>query len=245
MATKDKDINIEIQTMIASKEFDDIDIIQYVKNDCQKYTLSPKTLGMLLEMYLNVSYDENDPLSGFSREVSIEELQNIHHCFATSNGCQWARSDTGYLGNRYIIKRVQVGGRVSSIKLDGLNLNSTRKKRDIRSDIRKKLENEPCRILDVCSQIEIDHKSGKYNELSNQDKDTQKESDFQPLSKAANDAKRTHCKKCIATGKRYDARRLGYKEGFIVGDEDTQVCAGCYWYDPRRFNEKISKDFKK
>lgn len=35
------------------------------------------------------------------------------------------------------------------------------------------------------------------------------------------------------------------KEGFIVGDEDTKVCAGCYWYDPKRFNEVISKDYQK
>ena len=70
-------------------------------------------------------------------------------------------------------------------------------------------------------------------------------SDFQPLSKAVNDAKRQHCKECIQTGKRYDAKRLGYKESFIVGDENSSSCPGCYWYDPVKFNEIISKDFVK
>lgn len=54
-----------------------------------------------------------------------------------------------------------------------------------------------------------------------------------------------HSKDCIKTGKRYDARRLGYKEGWVVGDENTSPCIGCYWYDPKRFNQLISKDYKK
>ena len=49
----------------------------------------------------------------------------------------------------------------------------------------------------------------------------------------------------ISTGKRYDATRLGYSQGFIVGDEDTASCQGCYWYDPQYFNKIISKDYKK
>lgn len=95
------------------------------------------------------------------------------------------------------------------------------------------------------SSIEVDHKNGKYDELSNIELENQKIDDFQPLSKAANDAKRQHCKDCIKTGKRYDARRLGYKEGWVVGDENTSPCIGCYWYDPKRFNQLISKDYKK
>jgi hypothetical protein len=37
---------------------------------------------------------------------------------------------------------------------------------------------------------------------------TQKLEDFQPLSKAANDAKRQHCKICMRTGERFDAKKL-------------------------------------
>lgn len=81
--------------------------------------------------------------------------------------------------------------------------------------------------------------------LSNQDTSNQKQSDFQPLSKAANDAKRSHCAKCIKTGKRYDATSLGYSQGFILGDENTKTCQGCYWYDPKYFNKIISTDYKK
>lgn len=107
------------------------------------------------------------------------------------------------------------------------------------------ISKQRCVVLDVGSSIEVDHKNGKYDELSNIELENQKIDDFQPLSKAANDAKRQHCKDCIKTGKRYDARRLGYKEGWVVGDENTSPCIGCYWYDPKRFNQLISKDYKK
>lgn len=77
------------------------------------------------------------------------------------------------------------------------------------------------------------------------DKSYQKLEDFQPLSKTANDAKRQHCKKCIETGKRYDAKKLGYKESYILGTENSKTCVGCYWHDPKKFNEKISENFNK
>lgn len=234
----------KIREMIENKA-DKIEVIQYVKGQCQDINLSPQTLGMLFEMYADVIYDENDPLSGFSKEIPISELINIHHSFQSTNGCQWARSDVSYLGNRYIIKRPKKSGRVFAVKLDGINRNSLKKSKGIREDIRRKLEKEPCRILDICSNIEIDHKNGRYDNLTDIDIKAQKESDFQPLSKAANDAKRNHCKSCIETGKRFDAKKLGYKESFIVGDENTPQCPGCYWYDPRKFNEIISKDFVK
>ena len=93
--------------------------------------------------------------------------------------------------------------------------------------------------------IECDHKDGMKNDLSVAIKESQKLSDFQALSKAANDAKRQHCKNCRTTGERYDAKRLGYKVSFTHGDEHSKVCVGCYWYDPKKFNEEISSSFEK
>lgn len=75
--------------------------------------------------------------------------------------------------------------------------------------------------------------------------ETQTIDDFQPLHKTVNDAKRAHCKKCIESHKRYNAKRLGYKEGWVYGSEEDAICKGCYWYDPKEFNKQISKDFKK
>lgn len=233
-----------IQNMIINQEPKE-NIIQYVKGECRDTHLSPQTLGMIFEIYTNVTYDENNPLSGFSADISIDELKNIHPDFESTNGCQWARSENSYLGKRYIIKRTHVKNRVSVIKLDGKNDKSLKKNRTIKPEIVAKLKKQRCSILDTNSNIEIDHKDGHYNVLANQNLNTQKESDFQPLSKAANDAKRSHCQKCINTGKRFDATALGYTQGYIVGDEDTKACQGCYWYDPKYFNKIISKDFIK
>lgn len=238
------EINKKIQKMILDNVASD-EIIRYVKGECQSVALTPMTLGMLFEMYAEVKYNEYDSTSCFSREVRISELKNIHPGFESTNGCQWARSDGSYLGKKYKIKRPKVNGKVFAIQLDGPNSNSIKNYRSIRPDIRDSIAKQRCVILDVGSNIEVDHKNGRYNELSNISLEKQKIEEFQPLSKAANNAKRQHCKDCIRTGKRYDARRLGYKEGWIVGDENTSHCSGCYWYDPKKFNKIISRDYKK
>ncbi|MCD7905766.1 MAG: hypothetical protein LUG24_09475 [Clostridiales bacterium] len=231
-----------IQGMVTSGNYSADEIIEYVKTEYREIHLSPQTLGMLFEVYAGVSYDENDPASCFSREISIEELKSIHPDFESTNGCQWARSDNSYLGKRYIIKRPKAKGRVAAVKLDGANNKSIKRNRGIKREIVDKLSKQRCSILDISTNIEIDHKDGHYDVLSNQDTVTQKESDFQPLSKAANDAKRSHCSRCISTGKRYDAAQLGYSQGFILGDEDTKTCQGCYWHDPKYFNSIIFKE---
>ena len=58
------------------------------------------------------------------------------------------------------------------------------------------------------------------------------------------DAKRVHCKECKDTHKRFDARRLRFKEGWIYGDADTSECKGCYWHDTKLFRQIISASYK-
>lgn len=60
--------------MIASDE-DKINVMTYVKGNCQLIKLSPQTLGMLFELYAGVQYDEDYATSGVSDEISIEELK--------------------------------------------------------------------------------------------------------------------------------------------------------------------------
>ena len=75
--------------------------------------------------------------------------------------------------------------------------------------------------------------------------ENQKLSDFQPLSKAANDAKRQFCKECIATGIRYDATKLGYPMSYYKGEAEhngeEDACIGCYWYDPLEFKRHLKE----
>ena len=158
------------------------------------------------------------------------------------NGGSWCRDD-GPLGKKYNIKRIKVGNKIIAVKLDGYN--KVPKERLINPRIKAEIRKRRCVILDVGSNIECDHKNGKYNDREMEDINNQKASDFQPLSKSANVAKRQHCKNCQATGIRYDAKKLGYKVSFIKGDATSKNCVGCYWHDPRQFNDIVSRDFDK
>ena len=69
--------------------------------------------------------------------------------------------------------------------------------------------------------------------------------DFQPLSKAANDAKRQFCKECRRTGIRFDAQKLGYPMSYYKGGarhhNEEDACVGCYWYDPIKFKKHLQE----
>ena len=74
--------------------------------------------------------------------------------------------------------------------------------------------------------------------------ENQKLEDFQPLSSAANKAKRQHCKVCRETKKRFDARVLGFSKRAWAGNGLYEgTCVGCYWHDIKKFNQEISKNF--
>ncbi len=181
---------------------------------------------------------------GFSPVIYMEELEQYHHSFHTTNGGDWCRDGQNYLGTKYYIKRDKVKGRIFSVKTDGYR-KLTKINQNIRKDILKTVRAQRCVILDVSTNIECDHKDGMKDDWRLNDISSQQLEDFQPLSKAANDAKRQHCKKCIENGERYDAKKLGYKESYIMGNESSKTCVGCYWYDPKKFNQKISESFNK
>lgn len=181
--------------------------------------------------------------TGFSPEVPVSDLMLLHKDFKTTNGMSWCRSDSSYLGKKYNIERVQAHGSTYSIRMDGFK--KAIQAGAIRKDIRETIKSRRCAILDVKSIIECDHKDGIKNDLSVADVNQQKLSDFQALSKAANDAKRQHCKKCRDTGVRYDATNLGYAVPYTHGTKSSKSCIGCYWYDPKQFNKEISESFEK
>ena len=151
------------------------------------------------------------------------------------NGASWARSD-GPLGRKYIIKRVKDHrGRIEGVKLEGYNYRPLNNQTPnwLR---RKVVDGARCVVLGVSAK-EADHKDGR-KDLPR----TLNETDYQPMSKGANDAKRTHCGQCQDTRKRFDARRLGYSAGWTVGDSEWRgTCLGCYWFDPHEFNAEISQ----
>lgn len=182
--------------------------------------------------------DEN----GVTEIAWIEDLVKLDIRFQTNNGCQWARKGSS-LDKTYIIKRFnakEMGlsnvawNRIVAIQLQGLK--EKIENHTIPIEVRNALKGKPCVVLGVVSSdMEIDHKNGKYNSES------YSLDDFQPMTKAVNDAKREHCKKCNASNCRFDAKSLGYPISFSEGDKNSPFCQGCFWYDPLAFRKALMK----
>lgn len=172
---------------------------------------------------------------GFSRKVPRTEFIGKYSDLKTGNGCDWGR-ESSYLGKRYNVIRYSEGkgNTITHVELQGFK--KSPEKRNISSAVRKEIRNRKCAVLHV-SNIEVDHKDGRYDDPKVSDIATQEVKDFQALSKCVNNAKRQHCKVCRDTGNRFDATLLGYRVGQVNGNGKYRgTCVGCYWHDPMRFN---------
>ena len=176
--------------------------------------------------------------NGFSRKVYVSEFHGRYAPLIMGNGGDWCRDD-GALAKKFNIQRHKKGNAIDYVRLHGFKKQPINK--PIPPDIREKLSNKKCSVLGI-GKIEIDHKDGRRDDPRLSDASKVKLSDFQPLSKAVNNAKRQHCKVCRQTNQRFDAKQLGYSKGQIEGDELYRgSCVGCYWYDPIAFNKAISQ----
>ena len=193
--------------------------------------------------YLFVKLAKPDK-NGVSRVVSRSEFVGAYAKLERGfgNGGSWSRTDGGSLGRYYKIKRIKENNRIAAVKLEGFRENPLV---GIPAHIGKAIRERRCVVLGT-SKPECDHKNGRWHDDPRfSDPSQLSEADFQPLSKAANDAKRQYCKECKATGLRFDATRLGYPVSQTEGGRKyTNTCLGCYWYNPLAFNQKISKGFK-
>ena len=187
---------------------------------------------------------EPDQETGISRWVGINEFVGRYDNLKFGNGADWARSD-GTLAKTYNLERdnsITPGNRVDRIRLNGYRLDEVGSQQ-IRADIRKEIRKRRCVVLGT-SNPEVDHKNGRKNDLRVMNLETQVLDDFQPLSKAANDAKRQFCKECRDTESRYDAKKLGYSISFTKGGlryENELGCIGCFWYDPIDFRKNLKE----
>ena len=190
---------------------------------------------------------------GFSRWVSVEEFVGEYEKLKIGNGLSWGR-DSSSLAKKYKIEKEKKGHKILKIRLNGFN-NSKVFNQTIRKDIKDFYKNQNCVMLgingnSINTKIEVDHKDGRKDNDRVSNMKTQKVEDFQPLSKAANDAKRQICKNCKATNKRWNAKNLkGNPYSFYEGNENYTKelgCVGCYQYDPVEYRiisiKKISKE---
>ncbi|MEG2013577.1 MAG: hypothetical protein RR063_10315 [Anaerovoracaceae bacterium] len=182
---------------------------------------------------------------GISRWVDVTEFIGKYSSLTFGNGASWARKESA-LAKKFIIefdKSITRGNGIDRIRLAGKDCGDY--SQHISSDIKKQIKACRCVILGT-SNPEVDHKNGVKNEDRVMKNEGQRLTDFQPLSKAANDAKRQFCKVCRCTGIRYNAKLLGYPMSYYQGDdklniEDENACVGCFWYDPIEFRKHLKE----
>lgn len=180
--------------------------------------------------------------NGKTRWVRVTEFVGEYADLAFGNGASWARKEST-LAKKYIIefdKTITPGNVIDAIRLNGFNNGDF--SQHINAEIKRTISSRRCVVLGT-SKPEVDHKNGMKNESRVMKNEDQKLSDFQPLSKAANDAKRQFCKECMRTGIRYDAKQLGYPMSYYYGgakhNGEENACVGCFWYDPIEFRKHL------
>lgn len=193
------------------------------------------------ELFIQLAQPDSN---GVSHWVSVSEFVGEYACLTFGNGASWARKEST-LAKKYVIefdKNISSGNGIDRIRLNGFNNGNY--SQYIRADIKKAIKSRRCVVLGT-SNPEVDHKNGMKNEGRVMRNENQRLEDFQPLSKAANDAKRQFCKECRQTGIRYDAKLLGYPISYYSGvaehHNEENACIGCYWYDPIEFKKHLTK----
>lgn len=205
------------------------------------------------ELFLELAIPNSN---GFSRWVLVSEFVGKYKELQLGNGGSWCRASSS-LAKKYIVefdKSITNGNSIDAVRLSGFNTSKTFNQ-TIRQDIKDYYKNQNCVMLGINgnsenTKIEIDHKDGRKDNHRISDTKTQKLEDFQPLTKAANDAKRQICKRCKETNLRWNARNIkGNPYPFYEGDEKYTKelgCIGCYQYDPVVYRKttviRISKE---
>ena len=196
-------------------------------------------------LFVKIANPNNE---GISRWVSKTEFVGEYAPLMFQNGADWCRKESS-IAKYYILefdKSVTRGNSVDRIRLNGYKAEEDRLgSQAIRSDIKNYYKKKRCVVLGT-SNPEVDHKNGwKNDDNVMKNLSTQRLEDFQPLSKAANDAKRQFCKECRRDGKRYDAKKLGYPMSFYKGGKKhngtSTGCEGCFWYDPIEFRKHLTE----
>lgn len=154
------------------------------------------------ELFLKLAAPDKN---GVSRWVYVSEFVGEYADLTFGNGASWARKEST-LAKKYNVefyKKDTPGNSIDRIRLNGFNNGDY--SQHINASIKREIKSRRCVVLGT-SNPEVDHKNGMKNEARVMKNEAQRLSDFQALSKAANDAKRQFCKECMRTGIRYDAK---------------------------------------
>ncbi len=213
------------------------------------------------ELFLELAQPDK---TGVSRWVSVTEFIGKYQGLwgvgvPGSNGGTWCGGNSSLAKefNLEFVYRKAQGNPIDRIRLNGYKTRGVFNQ-SIRQDIKNYYKQQCCAMCGARgnsenTQIEVDHKDGRKDDLRVSDSNTQILDDFQALCKACNDKKRQICKKCKESGYRFDATKIpGNYYSFYDGEAEYDGCVGCYQYDPiqyrktcndRIFNEGYQKGY--
>jgi hypothetical protein len=180
------------------------------------------------------SPDKNGVSRVFSKTEFVNEYSELHF----TNGCNWMRG----LKGKY--KYVTSGNKSPIWTIQLIGIDEDYSNRSIRKDILLEIKSQKCVHTGFAGTtqngIECDHKNGRYDDINALDPSKQNVTDFQPLCRQANLQKRSDCKSCLLTGKRFDAKSLYYSKSVVKGTLDYEGdCDGCYWFNPMEFKKSL------
>lgn len=202
------------------------------------------------ELFLKIAQpDEN----WVSRWVKKKEFVGEFAPLYFDNGFPWGRGSS-QIRKEYIVEVHRWDtpwNRIDAIRLNWFNKNKQNFNQNIRQDIFDIITKQRCVILwtHISSDCKSapDHKDGRKDDPRVMNTKTQLLSDFQPLSVAANNAKKQFCKECKRTWMRYDATKIWYPIPVVewtIKYEKPLWCKGCFWFDPIEFRKHLKFTWK-
>ncbi len=131
--------------------------------------------------------------NGVSRWVSVTEFVGKYQGLQLGNGGSWCRNNSSLAKefNLEFDKGQTLGNSIDRIRLNGYNTECVFNQ-NIRQDIKNHYKQQCCAMCGVRgnsenTQIEVDHKDGRKDDLRVSDSNAQTFDDFQALCKACND----------------------------------------------------------
>jgi len=179
-----------------------------------------------------------DKTTGTSDWWKIKDLEKLVGYALTGNGAADLQNDRGVGKFHTIQKQYSTNPRaIESVRLTGFAPHHQNKAATyIPQAVRKWFKGYSCAVCNTTSKIEIDHRDGNKQPIK------AITTDFQALCTHCNKVKREKCKKCKTTGLRFDAKNMGFKKSWTIGNKTFQPrtprCKGCFWENPQDFRKK-------
>ena len=161
--------------------------------------------------------------------------------FVYNNGVERVTHPGGAKHYKHNKETEDTGGTTIAIRIEGYRPIATKKvsvPKSVKETFKARGQYR-CVVNGSTTRLDMDHKQGRdYDGLWLEGEDI---SLYQPLTKHNNMVKKSACKKCVSSGNRFDAKKLGFLVSVLeveIPFDSKTGCVGCYWHDVKRFHQE-------